>query len=89
MKKDRFHCLVNSLREVQAHLATGRFPGRIGSPGSGRSKGADFRQERNPLKIAADFAAAIRGIPKEDLLSQELRQQRRALTLKHFHDLWR
>jgi tetratricopeptide (TPR) repeat protein len=29
----------------------------------------------------ADFAAAIRGIPKEDLLSQELRQQRRALRL--------
>jgi tetratricopeptide (TPR) repeat protein len=32
-------------------------------------------------EIAADFAAAVRGIPKEDLLSQELTQQRRALTL--------
>ena len=30
---------------------------------------------------AADFAAAIHGMPKEDLLSQEVRQQRRALTL--------
>jgi tetratricopeptide (TPR) repeat protein len=33
------------------------------------------------LDLAADLAAAIRGIPKEDLLSQEVRQQRRALTL--------
>lgn len=32
-------------------------------------------------EFAADFAAAIRGVPKEDLLSQEVRQQRRALTL--------
>jgi tetratricopeptide (TPR) repeat protein len=33
------------------------------------------------IEAGADLAAAIRGIPKEDLLSQELRQQRRALTL--------
>src|SRR5262249_10106530 len=32
-------------------------------------------------ELAADFAAAIHGIPKEDLLSHELRQQRRALAL--------
>src|ERR1700693_5899231 len=32
-------------------------------------------------ELAADFAAAIRGMPKEDLLSQEVRQQRRALRL--------
>ena len=32
-------------------------------------------------ELAADFAAAIRGIPKEDLLSQEVKQQRHALTL--------
>jgi tetratricopeptide (TPR) repeat protein len=32
-------------------------------------------------ELAADFASAIRGMPKEDLLSQEVRQQRRALTL--------
>jgi tetratricopeptide (TPR) repeat protein len=32
-------------------------------------------------ELAADFAAAIRGVPKEDLLSQEVRQQRKALTL--------
>src|SRR5579862_5184316 len=33
------------------------------------------------LDLAADFAAAIHGIPKEDLLSQEVRQQHRALSL--------
>ena len=32
-------------------------------------------------ELAADFAAAIRGVPKEDLLSQEVRQQRRAVNL--------
>ena len=32
-------------------------------------------------ELAADFAAAIRGMPKEDLLSQEVRQQRGALRL--------
>jgi tetratricopeptide (TPR) repeat protein len=32
-------------------------------------------------EAAADFAAAIRGVPKEDLLSQEVREQRRALRL--------
>ncbi len=32
-------------------------------------------------ELAADFAAAVRGVPKEDLLSEEVRQQRRALTL--------
>ena len=33
------------------------------------------------LDLAADLAATIHGIPKEDLLSQEVRQQRRALML--------
>jgi tetratricopeptide (TPR) repeat protein len=33
------------------------------------------------LDLSADLAATIHGIPKEDLLSQEVRQQRRALTL--------
>jgi tetratricopeptide (TPR) repeat protein len=32
-------------------------------------------------ELAADFAAAIHGVPKEDLLSQEVRQQRQALRL--------
>ena len=32
------------------------------------------------MGLGADFAAAIRGIPKEDLLSQEVRQQRQART---------
>ena len=31
--------------------------------------------------LAGDFAATIRGIPKEDLLSEEVKQQRRALRL--------
>ena len=38
-------------------------------------KGVEF------IGLGADFAAAIRGIPKEDLLSEEVRQQRRARTL--------
>jgi tetratricopeptide (TPR) repeat protein len=33
---------------------------------------------------AADLAAAVRGIPKEDLLSEEVRQHRRAMTLSGF-----
>jgi tetratricopeptide (TPR) repeat protein len=33
------------------------------------------------LELVADFAAAIHGVPKEDILSQEVRQQRRALLL--------
>lgn len=42
--------------------------------------GADPREAKF-AEAAADFAAAIQGIAKEDLLSQELRQQRRALRL--------
>jgi len=42
--------------------------------------GSDKRDAKF-TELAADFAAAIRGMPKEDLLSQEVRQQRRALTL--------
>jgi tetratricopeptide (TPR) repeat protein len=47
-----------------------------------------YREAASPrdskfLELGADFAAAIRGMPKEDLLSQELRQQRRALTLAY------
>jgi WD40 repeat protein len=38
-------------------------------------KGGEF------MGLGADFAAEIRGIRKEDLLSQEVRQQRRAMTL--------
>lgn len=45
-----------------------------------------YRHGANPkdsrfIDAGADFAAAIRGIPKEDLLSEEVRQQRRTLTL--------
>jgi len=42
--------------------------------------GADRRDARF-IELAADFAAAIQGVPKEDLLSEELRQKRRALGL--------
>jgi tetratricopeptide (TPR) repeat protein len=47
-------------------------------------EGAEHTASKRDAKfteLAADFAAAIRGMPKEDLLSQEVRQQRRALTL--------
>ena len=45
-----------------------------------------YRDGANPrdsrfIELGADFAAAIRGMPKEDLLSQEVRQQRQALKL--------
>jgi tetratricopeptide (TPR) repeat protein len=36
------------------------------------------------LLAAADLAAAIRGVPKEDLLSEEVRQHRRAMMLSAF-----
>jgi tetratricopeptide (TPR) repeat protein len=62
-------------------VLAGRFPSE--------PKWVDLRAYRNHpgkadakfTELAADFAAAIRGMPKEDLLSQEVRQQRRALTL--------
>jgi hypothetical protein len=43
-------------------------------------KGADTRDAKF-TDLAANFASAIRGIPKEDLFSQEIHQQRRALAL--------
>jgi tetratricopeptide (TPR) repeat protein len=43
-------------------------------------EGASPRDTRF-LELGADLAATVRGMPKEDLLSQEVRQQRRALTL--------
>jgi tetratricopeptide (TPR) repeat protein len=56
---------------------------------SGEPKWVDLRAYRNSasprdrkfIELGADLAAAIHGVPKEDLLSQEVRQQRRALTL--------
>ena len=44
-------------------------------------RGGVRRRDRVFKERNADFAAAIHGLPKEDLLSQEVRQQRRALTL--------
>lgn len=60
---------------------TGRFPSE--------PKWIDLRAYREGTEtgdarfteLAANFAAAIHGIPKEDLLSQEVRQQRRSLAL--------
>ena len=73
------------------------FVGREGTPlptalaGRFRSepKWVDLRPYRAGAKtsdarfteLAADFAATIQGLPKEDLLSQEVRQQRRTLAL--------
>jgi tetratricopeptide (TPR) repeat protein len=62
-------------------VLAGRFPTE--------PKWVDLRAYRNGAnlrdakftELAADFAAAIHGIPKDDLLSQEVRQQRHALTL--------
>jgi tetratricopeptide (TPR) repeat protein len=39
------------------------------------------QRDRRFAELAADVAAVLHGIPKEDLLSQEVRQQRRALRL--------
>lgn len=44
-------------------------------------RGGVRRNDRAFKERNADFAAAIHGVPKEDLWSQELRQQRRLLTL--------
>jgi tetratricopeptide (TPR) repeat protein len=62
-------------------VLTGRFPSE--------PKWVDLRTYRDSAdtgdakltELAADFAAAIHGMPKEDLLSHEVRQQRRALAL--------
>jgi len=56
---------------------------------SSEPKWVDLRSYRNGAnkgdakftEAAADFAAAIRNVPKDDLLSEEVRQQRRALML--------
>ena len=62
-------------------MLKGRFPAE--------PKWVDLRQYRtaasardsNFIDLAADLAATIHGMPKEDLLSQEVRQQRHALML--------
>src|SRR5205807_2514401 len=46
-----------------------------------RYRGGASARQNDFIELAADVAAALHGIPKEDLLSLELRQQRRALTL--------
>jgi hypothetical protein len=62
-------------------LLAGRFPGE--------PKWVDLRSYRDRadrrstsfIELGADFAAAVRGMPKEDLLSEEVHQQRRALSI--------
>lgn len=46
-----------------------------------RYRGGASPRDARFTEFAADFAAALHGRPKEDLLSQEVRQQRRALRL--------
>src|SRR5262249_15323987 len=41
-------------------------------------RGGANRRDAKFTELAADFAATIRGVPKEDVLSQEVREQRRA-----------
>src|ERR1043166_7996358 len=67
--------------DVLPPVLAGRFPAEPKWVDLRRYRdGADPRDGRF-IEAGADFAAAIHGIPKEDLLSQELRQQRRALRL--------
>jgi hypothetical protein len=44
-------------------------------------RGDAIKRDANFIELAAGFAAAIRGMPKDDLVSQEVKQQRQALTL--------
>jgi hypothetical protein len=44
-------------------------------------RGGASKRDLKFMELGANFAAIIHGVPKEDLLSQEVRQQRRALTL--------
>ena len=47
----------------------------------GAYRGGAAPRDARFQELGADFAVAIHGMPKEDLLSQEVRQQRRALRL--------
>jgi tetratricopeptide (TPR) repeat protein len=62
-------------------VVRGRFPSEPKWVDLRSYRGGVRRRDRGFKERNADFAAAIHGMPKEDLLSQELRQQRRALTL--------
>jgi tetratricopeptide (TPR) repeat protein len=62
-------------------IVMGRFPGEPRWVDlTAYRQGVDKRAAKF-TELAANFAAAIHGMPKEDLLSQEVRQQRRALAL--------
>ncbi len=47
------------------------------------SDAGDVNRDDHFLSAAADFAATISGTPKEDLLSEEVRQQKRAVRLAY------
>jgi tetratricopeptide (TPR) repeat protein len=62
-------------------VLTGRFPAEPKWVDLRSYRAGADKRDAKFTELAADFAAAIRGMPKEDLLSQEVRQQRRALAL--------
>src|SRR5215470_984383 len=72
-----------------AFAADAPLPPALAGQFSSEPKWVDLTAFRDPAavaserftELAADLAAAVRGVPKEDLLSQELREQRRALRL--------
>jgi hypothetical protein len=59
----------------------GRFPAEPKWVDLRKYRGGASARDGKFIDLAADLAAAIHGTPKEDLLSQEVRQQRRALML--------
>ncbi|MEA2938095.1 MAG: hypothetical protein QOC56_1599, partial [Alphaproteobacteria bacterium] len=59
----------------------GRFPSEPKWEDMSAYRGGAAPRDAKFIDLAANFAAAIHGLPKEDLLSQEVRQQRRALML--------
>ncbi|MCC7346600.1 MAG: tetratricopeptide repeat protein [Variibacter sp.] len=59
----------------------GRLPGEPKWIDLRAHRGAPDARDPHLVDAGADLAAAIHGMPKEDLLSQELRQQRRAMRL--------
>ena len=59
----------------------GQFPAEPKWVDLRKYRGGASARDGKFIDLAADLAAAIHGTPKEDLLSQEVRQQRRALML--------
>jgi hypothetical protein len=71
---------------------TGRFPSEPKWVDLTAYRGGADKGDAKFTELAAGFASAIRGMPKEDLLSQEARQQRRGgavRTTAWAPNLWR